>query len=144
MINTGTHGGFVARPPIGDYVRGMLVVGSGGELRLMQPEPAVVDAARLRTELGSDLREITDTNAFDAAVCSVGRFGIVYAYLMEVHDETGVAVVEHRRATTWNRVSRTLIQMVGNAGARDEFLQVAINPVREANGDRRCWLTRQA
>lgn len=142
-ISTGTHGGDVRRPPIGDFARAMLIVGSGGELRLMQPDPPVVDIGLLRSAMGGTaVRDASGTEAFNAAVCAVGRFGIVYAYLFEVHDETGVAVVEHRGATTWSELRRNINAMVAAAAGQDEFLQVVVDPVRRDNGDRRCYLTR--
>jgi hypothetical protein len=143
-VSTGTHGGDVARPPIGDYVRAMLVVGSGGQLRLMQPEPVVVDVEALRRALpGVDVRDARGRDAFNAAVCSVGRFGVVYAYLMEVRDESSVAVVQHRRPITWRQFRRNIPTTVAAALAQDEFLQVVIDPVRPDDGNRRGWVTRQ-
>jgi hypothetical protein len=47
-VSTATRGGDVARPPIGDFVRALVVVGSGGVAKLLQRagSPPVVDFGR--------------------------------------------------------------------------------------------------
>ncbi|WP_377267603.1 hypothetical protein [Peterkaempfera sp. SMS 1(5)a] len=150
VVNTGTHGGDVARGPISAYVRAMILVGSGGAVRILQqPGLSVVDTDLLRTLLQSQVDTDvpvtveTSADAFDAALVSVGRFGVVYAYVFAVHDETEMSVVEHRTARTWTQVKQDLAfgTLVQDARAGDEFLQVVINPVPE-NGDHRCFQTR--
>lgn len=155
-ISTGTHGGDVARGPIGDFVRAIVMVGSQGQVRLIQRPgsagaPPVVDFARLsaalRTELpaGASIVELADDDVFDAALVSVGRFGVVYAYVLEVEDDTNSVLVEHRTESTWATV-RSMIAGPGFLGAErsgDEFLQVLINPFPQSGGTRRCWITRR-
>jgi hypothetical protein len=149
-VSTGTHGADVARPPIGDYMHAMVLVGSGGVVRLLQRDgnPPVVDFGRLRSNLSnavdpSTVLDATGTQAFDAAVVSAGRFGVVYAYVMEVHDESENFLYSHRSTSSWEAVKGTLLDDIERARQGDEFLQVAINPVRPRSGDRACYVTRQ-
>jgi hypothetical protein len=166
-INTSTHGGDVARPPIGDYVRAMIVVGSGDSVRLIQrPGDRVVDIDLLKANLrdpavqlavGVDAagRSLADTlidddtvGAFEAALVAVGRLGVVYAYVFTVHDETTSWIFEERHTTTWTAVANNLLRAPGSgpnivdaALAGDEFLQVVINPVPGLDGIHRCYVT---
>jgi hypothetical protein len=147
-ISTGTHGGDVARPPIGDFVHALVVVGSGGKIRLLQRDgnPPIVDYERLRANLSGivpadSLVDSTGTQAFDAAVVSVGRFGVTYAYVVEVHDESNTFVYEHRSISSWEAVKRDLATNIATARERDDFYMVVVSPVRPPNGDRRCYVS---
>ena len=155
VVNTGTHGGDAARPPISDSVRAMILVGSGGTVRLVQPSGGPVDVVLLRANYASegiDIVDASDTDAFNAAVVSVGRFGIVYAYVLELADETGLAWVEHRFESQWSRVKAQLTApgnlvppphtggLVQNAVAGDQFLQILINPALSGT-EHTAWVT---
>ncbi|WHT16113.1 hypothetical protein N8J89_23580 [Crossiella sp. CA-258035] len=147
-VGTGTHGGDAARPPIGDYLHALLLVGSGGQVTLVQ-RTAVVEVNLLRDKLiaggelpeGTPVRELRGDAALDAAVLSLGRFGVVHSVVLEVHDETEVALVEHRRAGTWRALAPQLAAEVDRAVAGDEYLEVLINPVTQGDGDRKCLLS---
>jgi hypothetical protein len=148
-ISTGTHGGDVARPPIGDYVRAALVVGSGGVIRLLQRDEnlPVVDFGRLASSLSgtvdpATVLDATSTETFDAAIVSVGRFGVVYAYVLEVHDEAANFIYQHRSTSSWEQVKSDLATSIDTARIGDEFLQVVVNPVRPPDGNRACYVTR--
>ncbi|MGS0684537.1 PASTA domain-containing protein [Nakamurella sp. GG22] len=149
--STGTHGSDVARPPIGDYIRAMVVVGSGGVVRLLQRDgsPPVVDFARLKAELaatlpGAAIEDATGTETFNAALLAMGRFGVVYACVLEVHDASDQFTYQHRSWSTWNDVKANLVAVVERARLADQFLQIVVNPVRPPDGNRRCYITRQA
>jgi hypothetical protein len=163
-LSTGTHGGDVRRGAVSDFVHAMILVGSGGTVRLIQRAPAdaarhwpvlapphaprllpVVDVGRLRAGFpGIAIEDIQDTDAFNAAVVSVGRFGIVYAYVFEVHDESTTWVYEFRHWTTWSQVRTDYLhnQLVENAAAVDGFLQVVINPTERPDGDHKAYVTK--
>jgi hypothetical protein len=155
VVNTGTHGGDAGRPPISDFVKAIVLVGSNGVIRLLQrteepvvnfdrflagllAQPGMVDLG-LRRDI--DVVHNLDTQVFDAALVSVGRFGVVYAYVVQLDDENGFHNFEHRRFSTWSSVRPDLINSALNAAASDEFLQVVVNPVPLPDGDRRCYVT---
>jgi hypothetical protein len=148
-FTTGTHGGDVARPLIADYIRAAIVVGSGGVIRVVQrPQQPVLDFAQLlpllEQELGPEAIVVDEQSpdALDAILVSVGRFGVIYAVVVEVHDETPFQVLELRRKKLWSEVEQELRAGTGVAAAQaaDDFLQVVISPVRQGN-DRQCYET---
>lgn len=147
VINTNTHGGDVQRPPISDSVLAMLIVGSHGNIWLVQGTTPSVDARRLESSLREMIPEEfsfenkADDEALNAAVVSVGRFGLVYAYVLKVHDESNTHVVENRFHSTWLAIRGNLVNMVERDRIKDAFLQIVINPVPQAN-DRKCYITR--
>jgi hypothetical protein len=147
-ISTGTHGGDVARPPLSDAVLAMLIVGEGGELSLVQrpAEVQVVDVPRLSAELTAELGElvhVTDLSSsndiLDAAVVSVGRFGIVYAYVLEIVNEAGKVMIEDRTPSTWNNAKARLLMDVADAVAHDQFFQLVINPHQRSDSEHTCY-----
>jgi hypothetical protein len=150
VVSTGTHGGDVARPPIGDYVRAAVLVGSGGRVRVVQePSLRAVDVAALNARHqaetgGAPFEEYAVDGALAAVTTAVGRLGVVYAYVYAVHDETGMSVFEWRYQDVWSRVRTQLDagRVLADARADDEFLQVVMAPVREPGEDRPCFVTR--
>jgi hypothetical protein len=160
VINTGTHGGDARRPPLSDSVLAMLVVSSGGIVRLIQRRgnPPVVDLTRLRAGLeasvpGLAIEDHQDDDLLDAAVVSVGRFGIVYAYVLEVVNESGWLVQETRTRESWSVPGRTrdplttelqerLAAEIDEAVATDNLLEIAFNPNRRTDGNHTAYVTR--
>jgi hypothetical protein len=153
-ISTGTHGGDAARGPIGDYVHGMVLVGSGGRLRVLQREaepgmPRVVDVAALESSLrregvladGERVEDVEDPALFHSAIVSVGRFGLVWAYVVELHDETASASVEHRTRSTWSAEKMSLMTSIDDAVRNDDFLQIVLTPLAE-RGEHEAYVTR--
>ncbi|HWH07822.1 MAG TPA: D-arabinono-1,4-lactone oxidase, partial [Candidatus Thermoplasmatota archaeon] len=140
-VSTGTHGGDVARPPIGDTVRAILLVGTGGHVRLVQrASDRVVDVPRLARSLRRHVEAVDDDEAFQAAILSVGRFGIAYAYVVEV--ESGEHVFEERRQRSdWPTVRASLLGRIAAARAQDEFLQVLLSPPPSTGGTHVCFVT---
>ena len=150
VINTGTHGGDAARPPLSDAVMAMLVVGSGGVLRLIQrranQSPPVVDRTRLAEGLrplvaNADVQDLQDDALLNAAVLSVGRFGVVYAYVLEVVNENGWLLLEKRTRESWDDVRSTLSASITDAFAQDRFLQIVLNPNRRPDGKHTAYVT---
>jgi hypothetical protein len=153
-ISTGTHGGDVGRGALSNYVHAMVVVGSGGVVRLIQPTRPVVDWARYQSRIPTVvIRNHADDAMLDAAVVSVGRFGVVYAYVLEVHHEADQAVFQYRYSIQWSDLKLQLLapmmpgMMPGanvvNAAAGDEYLGFVTDPARSATNDRKCYVTRQ-
>ena len=146
VINTGTHGGDAARPPLSDAVQAMLIVIANGQLLLLEPdssqEQPIVDPSLLEQYLGQSIITRYDTGLFNAALVSVGRFGVVWAYVLEVRDETEIAIVETRTQTSWEAFRGSLVSEVMNAAAADEFLQLVINPYHSMDFTHACYVTR--
>lgn len=150
VVSTGTHGGDVARPPIGDFVRAAVLVGSGGRVRVVQRlAQRAVDVGRLnalhRDQTGGvDFEEYAVDGGLEAVTTSVGRMGVVFAYVYAVEDMTGQLVYEWRYADRWSSVRAELDSgsIIERARSRDEFLQVVMSPVRDGGEDRPCYVTR--
>lgn len=145
-ISTGTHGGDAGRPPLSDAVRSILLVIPGGRVLLLEPTPGdgigVFDAAAFENNTGISVEAHVNTALFEAALVSVGRLGIVWAYVLEIVDETAVAIEETRTRSTWAAVRDSLAVEAAAAAAADQFLQVAVSPLRDDYGDHTCFVTR--
>lgn len=160
VVSTGTHGGDAARPPITDYVQALILVGSGGGVRVVERAGVgVLNMAAVQSHLETLLAgivpavavEVLDTSRFPSVVMSVGRFGVVYAYVFEVHDESGQSVFEHRHIEAWEDVAgltpgvvATLPGKVNGAVANDEFLGLLISSRARDDGKHDCMITRHA
>ena len=83
-----------------------------------------------------------DKVLFEAALVGLGRFGVVWSYVLEVHDETAWAVVEERSLTTWQDVRGRLSPLLTNALAQDEYLGFAVNPLRRDDRAHDCYVIR--
>jgi hypothetical protein len=108
----------------------------------------VVDVSLLQSKLSGELGQSvnveelsTSNDILDAAVVSVGRFGIVYAYVLEIISEKGKVVIEERNESTWNTEKMDLLTNVTNAAANKEFFQIVINPHERADTDHTCYVT---
>ena len=142
VVSTGTHGGEVARGPLSDAVLAMVVVGSGGTVRLFQKKaaPPVVDRARLEANLTATYHsairviEVADDVAFEAATVSVGRFGVVWAYVLRVVNETDQAVVEERIQTTWDVQRTTVIADAQAMAAVDGYFGLVLDGHPDQHG----------
>ncbi len=83
-INTSTHGGDIEQGPFPDLVRAVHLVAATGQEYWIESERApVADEAKLTPKLCSDLIFIRDDELFDAVRVAVGRFGVVYSYVLE-------------------------------------------------------------
>jgi len=85
-VSTSTHGGDPAIAPFPDQVQALHLVTDGGrELWLERRSAPVTTDARLRPLLPcADTEIIRDDDVFEAAVVSVGRFGVIYSMLVHV------------------------------------------------------------
>ena len=86
VISTSTHGGDWQQPPFPDLVRALHLVTDGGRELWIEPARApVTDDVRLRAVLPcADTEIIRSDEVFDAALVSFGRFGVIYAVILEV------------------------------------------------------------
>lgn len=85
-VSTSTHGGDVAMGPLPDQVRALHLVTAGGrELWIERASAPVTTNAPLQAALTCPgVKIIRDDDIFDAAVVSVGRFGVIHAMVLQV------------------------------------------------------------
>ena len=95
VICTSTHGGDWQQPPFPDLVRAIHLVTEGGrELWIEPASAAITDDARLRPVLPCrDTQIVRSDEVFNAALVSFGRFGVIYAVVLEVTQAFNIAEV---------------------------------------------------
>jgi hypothetical protein len=95
VISTSTHGGDWQQPPFPDLVRAIHLVTEGGREVWIEraSEPVTVDD-RLRPLLPcGETQIVRDDEVFNAALVAFGRFGVIYAVILEVRRAFNVAEV---------------------------------------------------
>jgi hypothetical protein len=150
VISTATHGGDIRHPPIADAVVALHIVGAGGVHYWVQGErfsdrvaAPLTDEARLAKALGAGrdrrLKIVSDDEALDAALVTVGRFGVIYSVVLKVVRSYGLA--ETRVPSDWERVAQQL-RNPSDPIHDHRFLQVVVNPLeRWPFGGHGCWVT---
>jgi hypothetical protein len=83
LISTGTHGAVTREPPPADAVLGLAVIAEGGKLYWLQRANGPVARGDVPWD-GFDGEVIADDAMMDAAILSLGCFGIIYAVLVRV------------------------------------------------------------
>jgi FAD/FMN-containing dehydrogenase len=107
-ISTSTHGGDVGQTPFPDIVRAVHLVTTDGQEIWVESasEPLTTDAG-LRTKLAcADVQIVRDDELLSALQVSVGRFGVIYSYVLEVR--TRFDLVEWATPSSWGAVSALL------------------------------------
>jgi hypothetical protein len=94
-LSTSTHGGDWQEPPLPDFVRAIHLVTHGGqELWLERASDPITQDDRLVPVLPCDeTKVVRDDEIFDAALVACGRFGVIYAYVLEVREAFRVVEV---------------------------------------------------
>ena len=154
-ISTGTHGGDFDMAPIADMVQAIHLVDPSGNERWIERggRRSLCDPRRLRSRMpGLGGRIHQDDKWFNAALVSVGNFGIVYAYVLEVRDQYGISEVNHdstwldlkpmlesgeifttTRYSSRNRSRRWINEHPPARGREPTGLGIFINPYRISN-----------
>lgn len=172
-ISTGTHGGDFNLPPIADMVKAIHVIAPDGTphwiertgSRSITSLDKFVRLGRFIGALAGLLPENIhyDDDLFNAALVSVGRMGVICAYVIEVRSQFGLS--ERVRETTWLAI-RSLLEsqlFTGRSGMgwledhpsvpdrSVRGLSIFINPYRlsdnystDTNPDRRVLLVTHA
>jgi hypothetical protein len=85
-ISTGTHGGDIMYPPLNDAVMAMHVVTMGGRECWIEraSDPITNDLALAPALECGDAEIIRDDGLFSAVLVGLGRFGIIYSYILRV------------------------------------------------------------
>lgn len=92
-LSTGTHGADIDIPPIASAVMAMhLVTVEGREIWLERNSDPITDAAALAQVLPCrEARIVAVDDIFNAALVGLGRFGIIYSYVLRVQHEFRLA-----------------------------------------------------
>ncbi|WPB58572.1 hypothetical protein [Xylophilus sp. GOD-11R] len=98
VINTSVHGGDWMQPAFPGLVRALHLVTHGGREMWIEPGTAAITRDdRLKPTLSCpDVEIVRSDEIFHAAVVGMGRFGVVYAYVLEVRPQFWVAEVATR------------------------------------------------
>lgn len=85
-LSTSTHGGDWEEPPLPDFVRAIHVVIDGGrELWIERASEPITQDDRLQPVLPcADAQIVRNDETFNAAIVACGRFGVIYAFVLEV------------------------------------------------------------
>lgn len=86
-ISTSTHGGDWNQPPLPDFVRAIHLVTNGGgrEFWIERLSESITNDERLKPVLSSsNMTIIRNDLIFDAVLVSLGRFGVIYSFVIEV------------------------------------------------------------
>jgi FAD binding domain/Ig-like domain from next to BRCA1 gene/PASTA domain len=139
-ISTGTHGGDKFLPPLADSVLALHLVGVGGTQHWIEPSDGITDPVLLRQHVVPDVEPqniVYDDATFNACLVSLGCMGIIYAVVLRVRDRYDL--VETTAETSW-RVFKARASTVLNDPS-NRFLQVVLNPYRDADADNLCLVT---
>jgi hypothetical protein len=133
-ISTGTHGGDLFMPPIADSVLAIHLVGAGGVQYWVEPTAAITTKASLHQFVGPGItleNIVYDDDWFNAVLVSVGCMGIIYAVVLRVRPQYNL--IETTTATTWQSFKQSAAAQLNDRTNR--FLQVAVNPYTDGNGN---------
>jgi hypothetical protein len=111
-ISTSTHGSDVRQYPFPDLVKAIHLITNDGQEMWVESssDPITTDArltSRLSTVACSDIRIIRDDELLHALQVSLGCFGVIYAYVLEVR--TAFNLLEWTTESTWSEVSSLLL-----------------------------------
>jgi hypothetical protein len=98
VINTSVHGGDWNQPAFPGLVRALHLVTDGGREVWIEPiSGAITQDDRLQPTLSCPEAEIVRSDeVFNAALVGLGRFGVVYSYVIEVRPQFWIAEVTTR------------------------------------------------
>ena len=98
VINTSVHGGDWNEPAFPGVVRAIHLVTDGGRELWIEPTSApITQDDRLKPTLACpDLEVVRSDEVFNGALVGLGRFGIVYSYVIEVRPQFWVAELATR------------------------------------------------
>lgn len=101
-VSTSTHGGDLAMGPLPDQVHALHLVTDGGrELWIERHTAPVTTNDRLKPVLECNgTKIIRDDDVFEAALVSVGRFGVIYAMVLQVTPAFTLAECTTRQDTS--------------------------------------------
>jgi hypothetical protein len=162
-LSTGTHGGDFDRPPIADSVVALHLVVDGGKhywIEQSNVDLPFTDEAALRKLYGhaqyggpGNFDVIYDDDVWSAAICQVGRFGVIYSAVLQVVPQ--YILREDLSLDTWENVRGNIADsnsdlfinpynLSSQQQIDQQFLQIVINPIPTENGTTHvCGVTRR-
>lgn len=152
-LSTGTHGGDFDRGPVSDSVQALHLVVDGGKHYWIEPDycewgvPLTGDD-KLRAVYGDDLQVLRSDKVFNAALVSVGRFGVIYSVVLRVVRQ--YALREDRVLRRWEGLKADIKDEKSSlyVGSDPEhsscrFLQIAVCVTPYGIGDHLAGVTRR-
>ncbi|TAH51631.1 MAG: FAD-binding protein [Chloroflexota bacterium] len=172
-ISTSTHGSTLDHPPLPGVIQAVHLITTGGQEVWIESasEPVTAADEPLRAQLACpDLQIIRDDALLRAAQVTIGRFGVIYAYVIKVTQSYRLS--EWTEELSWPSVSNALVAGVGQgnevpvrghlgglAGLLSDppagleistgvgdfyFLEIILNSnVKARHGDEVCWVRRR-
>jgi hypothetical protein len=137
-IATGTHGAAIDVGAMQDYVVGLHLIGAAGRHVWLERASRPIATPAFAALLGAQL--VRDDAFFDAAVVSVGSFGIVHAYLLEV--EPAYLLEEHVKRIDFSLAMQLIAGGVVDLGRiglppgseRPLHVEFVVDPYHRADG----------
>ena len=141
-ISTGTHNSD-RRAPLVDNVRAIHLVGPRGREWWIEPSAGLLAPGALLRMTGvcDDIRIVRDDDFFRAAMVSAGRFGVIYAVVLEVPAQ--YRLKETSKSDEWSLVSAGLRERAafgdGGPPGNAHFNQYAL----DLGGRDKVWVTKR-
>lgn len=138
-ISTGTHGGFIQRRPIADYVRAARIITNKGQFWIEGGKPVLTDASK--AALGSHgITAITDAEVLNAVAVSLGAIGALVSVVLD----TDVIYYLQMKRTIEVLDADLRGQIASQAfGTSPPFhFECIVDPYRAAAGAASCYVTR--
>lgn len=148
-LSTGTHNADVALQPLVDSVRAIHLVGPGGQEWWIEPSAGFAARPELTQLTGwcPGTNVVCDDDFFNAALVAVGRFGVIYALVLELPSKYWL--IEQAKKRKWTEIAAKLKKGAkpdGNyfdeggmfAGKDLRFCELVKDLGRDV-----CWVTRR-
>ncbi len=133
-ISTSTHGSDIAQPPLPDLVEAIHLVANGGqEYWIEAASTPLTDDDTLLLDILScpDIQIIRDDNLFNAARVSVGRFGIIYSYVVRVTNT--FRSTEWATKMSWSSISQRLVEGIDDGNLFSTIPDILPDPPGSLN-----------
>lgn len=135
VIMTSTHGADLKHSSVAGMVRAIHLVGTNGQQYWLEdpkrPVTSNYSLSRYLPRYSRNLRIIRETEAFQSALVSVGRCGIVYSYIIEVEDH--FKLDERRIKSSWRAV-RDHLKTAAHSGDWLQYMQKAFGQPPKMTG----------
>ncbi|HLF35369.1 MAG TPA: D-arabinono-1,4-lactone oxidase, partial [Cyclobacteriaceae bacterium] len=125
-LSTATHGSGIKQPAFPDMVRAIILVGSGGKVKQIEPSEGITDPSKVNPAGAIDL--IQDDDLFYSTVVSFGAMGIIYELVLEV--KPLFWMLERRVMTDWKDLKPRLLDgsFINETLRNNDFVSLRINP----------------